>query len=182
MNGMSKTNSALKYGAVALAVLATVALAGAGLNLGGKARAQQAAIAPGLILPQMNPENGKRLFASKGCVVCHQVNGIGGTDAAPLSADTMTPAMSPFDFFARMWLGAKPMIEMQDHELGGQIELTGQNLADIIAFVHNKTLQKTFSEKDIPEKIKALMKGDEDSDSKSGMKKMPEGRKGMMKR
>jgi mono/diheme cytochrome c family protein len=119
---------------------------------------------------------GKLLFASKGCVVCHQVNGVGGADAAPLDADTMEPVMSPFEFFAMMWRGAGPMIAMQRDEIGGQIEFTGQDLADIIAFAHNQAVQGTFSENDIPENIKALMQeGDEESGGGMEMKMEQDG-------
>ncbi|MEH6647827.1 c-type cytochrome [Sulfitobacter sp.] len=38
-------------------------------------------MAPGLMMPEMNAEEGRRLFVSKGCVVCHSINGVGGTDA-----------------------------------------------------------------------------------------------------
>ena len=42
--------------------------------------------ARGLLLPYINPALGRKLFASKGCVVCHAINGIGGEDAPPLDA------------------------------------------------------------------------------------------------
>lgn len=119
-------------------------------------------VSPGLVLPRMNPQNGKTLFASKGCVVCHSINGIGGTDAAALDATTMDRAMNPFEFFAKMWGGAEAMIMMQNNELGHQIEFTGDELADIVAFVHHRNVQRTFSEKDIPDEIKELMEGDEE--------------------
>ncbi len=110
-------------------------------------------IAPGLLMPAMDPVRGKKLFASKGCVVCHSINGVGGTDAPKLDAATMPPAMNPFDFFAKMWRGAVPMIMMQQDEIGHQIEFTGQDLADIVAFVHNPEEQKMFSKQDIPPEI-----------------------------
>jgi cytochrome c len=120
-------------------------------------------MSPGLVMPKMDPANGRNLFAAKGCVVCHSVNGVGGTDAAALDASTMTPMMNPFDFTAQMWRGAAAMIEMQREELGEQIEFTGQELADIIAFVHDADEQKNFSEDDIPANIKKLMQSGEDS-------------------
>ena len=110
-----------------------------------------------LMLPKLDPQRGKELFASKGCVVCHSINGVGGTDAAPLDAATMDPAMNPFEFFARMWLGTKPMIEMQESRMGQQSELTAQELGDIVAFIHDESSQKSFSEKDIPDRIEDLM-------------------------
>ncbi len=126
-------------------------------------------IAPGLIMPAMNPVRGKMLFASKGCVVCHSINGVGGEDAPKLDASTMAPQMNPFDFFAKMWRGAAPMIMMQMHEIGHQIEFTGQDLADIVAFVHNAQVQKSFTEDDVPPEIKQLMEGDEGEGTGQGM-------------
>jgi cytochrome c len=134
-------------------------------------------LAPGLILPAMNPERGKMLFASKGCVVCHSVNGVGGTDAPKLDASIMPPAMNPFEFFAKMWRGAMPMIMMQQNEIGHQIEFTGQDLADIVAFVHNAEVQKTFSKDDIPPEIAKHM-DEEESDRHEDRGMM--GRPGMM--
>lgn len=115
-------------------------------------------IAPGLIMPSMNPKSGRKLFVSKGCVVCHAINGVGGEDASPLDFTTMSaPMMNPFNFAARMWRGAEAMIVLQREELGGQIELTGDELSDIIAFVHDIDEQKTFSEADIPPHIAKLI-------------------------
>ncbi|WP_292668570.1 c-type cytochrome [Mesorhizobium sp.] len=119
-------------------------------------------MSPGLMMPVMNPANGRKLFAAKGCVVCHSVNGVGGTDAAALDASTMTPMMNPFDFTARMWTGAEAMIGMQREELGKQIQFTGQELADIIAFAHDAEEQKKFSEADIPPEIDKLLHADEE--------------------
>ena len=108
-------------------------------------------------MPMMNPARGRELFASKGCVVCHSINGVGGTDAPALDASTMLPHMNPFDFAAKMWRGAPAMIAMQKEELGSQIEFTGDELADIIAFAHDAAEQKKFSEADIPQRIKDMM-------------------------
>jgi cytochrome c len=112
---------------------------------------------PGLIMPSMNAANGRKLFATKGCVVCHSVNGVGGGDAPALDASTMPGMTNPFDFVASMWRGAPAMIEMQRDELGAQIQFTGQDLADIIAFLHDEPEQRKFSEADIPLDIKAVM-------------------------
>jgi len=121
---------------------------------------------PGLMMPSMDSARGRALFASKGCVVCHSVNGIAGQDASPLDAATMPGVMNPFDFSASMWRGAEAMIYVQREELGEQIEFTGDELADIIAFVHDPAEQKKFSEADIPDRIKTLMKhmGEEPSE------------------
>ena len=66
-----------------------------------------------LRMPQMDPARGRKLFASKGCVACHSVNGIGGEHAPPLDATTMEPLMNPFEFAAKMWRGAEAMIYLQ---------------------------------------------------------------------
>ncbi len=49
------------------------------------------------------------------------------------------------------------MIELQKRDLGYQIELTGQELGDIVGFVHDETEQRRFSEDDIPADIQQLM-------------------------
>jgi len=114
-------------------------------------------VATGLILPQMDSENGRALFASKGCVVCHSVNGVGGVDAPMLDAEFMDQPMDPFEFAANMWRGAETMVAMQREELGDVIQMSGQELADIIAFVHDPEQQAQFSEADIPEDIQKLI-------------------------
>ncbi len=113
----------------------------------------------GLAIPAFDPVKGRKLFAAKGCVVCHNINGIGGEDAPDLSAGHMERPMNAFDFAAKMWRGAPAMIAMQEDELGEQIELTGDDLAAIIAFVHDEKEQAKFSQADIPENIKAILEG-----------------------
>lgn len=112
---------------------------------------------PQLIMPMMNSTRGRLLFASKGCVTCHSINGIGGEDAPSLDAHSMMDLMNPFDFAARMWRGAASMIAMQEEAFGEQIEFTGAELADIIAFVHDDEEQHKFSESDIPPEIMPMM-------------------------
>lgn len=111
----------------------------------------------GLFLPKMDAAAGRQLFASKGCVVCHSINGVGGEDAPALDASMMSMPMNPFDFAARMWRGAGAMVAMQQEELGAQIELNGEELANIIAFVHDADEQAKFSKDDIPEDIAKMM-------------------------
>ncbi|MDA5095789.1 c-type cytochrome [Aliiroseovarius sp. KMU-50] len=114
-------------------------------------------MAEGLEMPMMDAESGRLLFASKGCVVCHSINGIGGEHAPMLDASTMDEVMNPFEFAARMWRGAEAMVELQEDELGAQIELSGQELADIIAFVHDAREQEKFTQADIPKSIEVMM-------------------------
>lgn len=110
-----------------------------------------------LRMPIMDPVNGKKLFISKACVACHSVNGVGGEDAPALDARTMDPVMSPFDFAARMWNHAYGMILVQQEALDEQIELTGQELADLIAFFHNDDVQHTLSDDDITPEVREKM-------------------------
>ena len=110
-----------------------------------------------LMMPEMDPARGRKLFASKGCVACHAINGVGGHDATPLDSHTMTPVMNPFEFAAKMWRMAPAMIAAQEEVLGEQIEFTGQEIADIIAFVHDDAEQHRFSESDIPPEIMPMM-------------------------
>ncbi len=65
--------------------------------------------------------------------------------------------MNPFEFAAKMWRGAPAMIASQEEALGEQILFTGEELADIIAFVHHDEAQHHFSEADIPPRVRMMM-------------------------
>ena len=110
-----------------------------------------------LVMPTMDGERGKEVFVSKGCVACHAINGVGGHDAPNMDAHTMQGLMNPFDFAARMWNHAPGMLMAQEEALGEQITLTGQELADLVAFVHDETVQHTFSEADLTPEARAMM-------------------------
>jgi cytochrome c2 len=110
-----------------------------------------------LAMPLMNPARGRELFVSKGCFACHAINGVGGHDATPLDAHTMDAMMNPFDFAAKMWAMAPFMIAAQEEALGEQILFDGQDLADIIAFVHDDEEQHEFSKRDISPDLEKLM-------------------------
>lgn len=111
----------------------------------------------GFVVPVVNPERGRALFVGKGCVVCHQINGVGGMAAPALDVDTEEPYADMFDFMARMWRGAYAMIDLQSMELGYQIDLTGEELADIFGFVHDRQEQLRFSIDDVPDLIRDWM-------------------------
>lgn len=110
-----------------------------------------------LAFPMMNSERGMELFVEKGCVACHAVNGVGGHDATPLDAHNMDPVTHPFDFVAKMWKVAPYMIKAQEEALGGQIMFSGEEIADIIAFVHDDDQQHHFTEALITQRIRKLM-------------------------
>lgn len=111
----------------------------------------------GLAVPPMDASHGKELFVNKGCIVCHQVNGVGGEMGPSFDASEMLPTMNAFEFAARMWRGAGAMIALQEDLFGEQIELDGQDLADLIAFVHDETVQHSLKAEDIPERMRELI-------------------------
>jgi mono/diheme cytochrome c family protein len=149
----------------ALAAIFIVAI-GAGWTATAWAGDNSPDVGAGLVMPKLDPVKGKALYISKGCVVCHAINGVGGTDAPPIDASTMALKMSPFDFVAKMWNHSQGMVAMQQQELGGQITFeNGQQIADIIAFLHDAKVQKTFSKADLPANIKAHLDGDGGSSS-----------------
>jgi cytochrome c len=110
-----------------------------------------------LVVPKMDPLRGKKLFVSKGCVACHSINGIGGHDAPKLDAHTMDKTMNPFDFAAKMWRAAPAMISTQEEAFGEQIYFTGDELADLAAFVHDDDVQHTFKDSDLTPQAHKMM-------------------------
>lgn len=112
---------------------------------------------PNMRMPSMNPSRGRKLFVDKGCVACHAINGVGGHDASNLDAHTMRPMMNPFEFAAKMWAMAPAMIAAQEEALGAQILFTGDELADIVAFVHNDEAQHSFAEDDLTPEARNMM-------------------------
>ncbi len=112
---------------------------------------------PNMRMPPMNPKRGRKLFVAKGCVACHAINGVGGHDATNLDAHTMQSLMNPFEFAAKMWRMAPAMIYAQEEALGEQILFTGDELADIIAFVHNDEAQHGFAEADLTPQARQMM-------------------------
>ncbi len=112
---------------------------------------------PNMRMPSMNPLRGRQLFVGKGCVACHAINGVGGHDAANLDAHTMRPMMNPFEFAAKMWRIAPATIYAQEEALGEQILFTGDELADIVAFVHSDEAQHGFSEADLTAEARKMM-------------------------
>ena len=100
---------------------------------------------------------GRALFVSKGCVACHAINEIGGTSGPPLDFEFVPGQVDPLDFVARMWRSAEAMISMQQSLFGAQLDFTGQELADLIAFAHDPREQRKFSEADIPLALRRMI-------------------------
>jgi mono/diheme cytochrome c family protein len=112
------------------------------------------AAGPMIAVPSPDPKEGRALFVFKGCVVCHSVNGVGGLAGPPLDAVEEPRIIDPVGFAARMWRGSLAMAELQATEFGYQVELTGEEIADLAAFVATPDAQKGFSEDEIPELIR----------------------------
>jgi len=104
-----------------------------------------------LILPAVDSERGRQLFVTKGCVYCHAVNGVGGKAAPALDSNATEPSVNLTDFAARMWRGAPSMIELQEMDLGYQIQLSGDELAHLAAFANDPAEQKKLLEEQVPE-------------------------------
>ena len=110
-----------------------------------------------IVLPEMDAEMGKSLFADRGCVVCHSVNNVGGDIGPSLDASNIDQSQNPFEFFARMWRGAEAMLHLQQADLGYQVDFSGQDLANIFAFVQDEAAQESFTEADLPEHIREII-------------------------
>ena len=111
----------------------------------------------GLVVPPMDSVRGRDIFVDRGCIICHSVNGVGGEVGPSFDAADMPQPMNAFEFAARMWRGAPAMAQMQEDLLGEMISLDGQDLADIIAFVHDQDVQKGLSKADIPQAYRELL-------------------------
>ena len=110
-------------------------------------------LTPELVFPAFDAVLGRKLFATKGCVVCHEVNGIGGTDGPSMSYGKYDAPVNAMEVAADFWETASVMIPMQKNELGGQIELSPEELAAIIAFLASPSEQAKFSKDQIPASI-----------------------------
>lgn len=152
MSGIARVLSA---GVAALALVA--AFATTPLRAGEEEEEMGAPPRAMLLFPIMDPARGRALFASKGCVVCHAVNGVGGHDGPALDLDPDRGPVNPFELAAEMWKHAGAMIPMQEEEFGHQIELTADEFADLVAFLASPSEQKAFSEADIPPDMREIL-------------------------
>ncbi|MDH3704257.1 MAG: c-type cytochrome [Alphaproteobacteria bacterium] len=107
-------------------------------------------------LPIIDPKRGRQLFVTRGCVLCHAINNTGGRGGPPLDRIGDGKGADILDFTARMWRGAYAMIELQNMELGYQLDFSGEELGHIIAFLYDKSERSRFSAKDVPDLIKDM--------------------------
>ncbi len=110
--------------------------------------------APDIARHSVNAENGRDLFVSKGCVICHSVNGVGGKAAPALDAVVGAPMIDPLEFAARMWRGAPAMIELQSIELGYTIYLTADEIGDLAAFHASREEQAELTADDLSDEMR----------------------------
>lgn len=100
----------------------------------------------GYVDPAGDPDNGKRLFAIKGCIRCHAVRGVGGKLGPDLSDPSFT--VNPMLWTQVMWNHAA---EMQEHlkSLGMRWpEFHEDELRDLYAYVRQLE-QRPQSEADM---------------------------------
>lgn len=112
---------------------------------------------PDLVLPSMDPVKGRIYFATRACVVCHSVNGVGGGNSVALDLDVQPDKVDILNFISRMWRGGGSMLALQRRLFAEQIDLTAEELGDIIAFLHSPAEQDKFSKNDIPKFIQDFM-------------------------
>lgn len=108
-----------------------------------------------VIMPMVDAERGRRLFVTKGCVLCHAVNGVGGIAAPALDAEGGNGQLDLLGFVVRMWNGAQAMIELQAFELGYQIDLTGEEIGDLAAFAASPEAQRRLTMQAVPEAMQS---------------------------
>lgn len=104
--------------------------------------------------PTPNARRGRIMFVSRGCVICHQVNGVGGKAAPALDAPAELKNFDPLEFSARMWRGAPAMTALQSVELGYVIQLDAQDIADLAAFASTTEEQSLLTLETVPETLR----------------------------
>jgi mono/diheme cytochrome c family protein len=83
--------------------------------------------------PRGSREAGRRVFAEKRCVSCHQVGGVGGVVGPAL--DRFGGSATPVALAAAMWNHAVPMATTMRAGAFSRPTLTADNLRDVIAYV-----------------------------------------------
>lgn len=84
--------------------------------------------------PTQNALAGAQVFGSKGCVKCHAINGLGGTEGPDLAR--FPRARTFYDLATAMW-NHRPSMVQRMRELGiEQPHLTEQETGDLIAFLY----------------------------------------------
>ena len=80
-----------------------------------------------------NVDSGKKLFALKGCIRCHQIAGVGGVIGPSL--DSVGQARSPFGIAAAMWNHGAAMAETMRAYGVRRPSLSASELRDLTAYL-----------------------------------------------
>lgn len=88
-----------------------------------------------------NPAAGKRLFAEKKCIACHQVNGVGGVVGPEL--DSARQYASAMFVAAAMWNHGPNMTEAMRERGVARPSFGGNELGDLIAYLKSAGAEKS---------------------------------------
>ena len=105
-------------------------------------------------VPSVDQNRGRVLFVTKGCVICHSIAGEGGMAAPALDAAEPAESIDVLGFVSRLMRGMPAMIELQSIELGYQIALEPEEIADLAGFVSDASAQTNFSKDEVPEPMR----------------------------
>ena len=80
-----------------------------------------------------NVDVGKKLFAKKGCILCHQIGGVGGVLGPSL--DAVGQSGAPMNVAAAMWNHGPSMAEAMRAQGIERPNLTASELRDLVAYL-----------------------------------------------
>jgi mono/diheme cytochrome c family protein len=80
-----------------------------------------------------NVDGGKKLFTKKGCILCHQIGGVGGVLGPTLDAVGQTGA--PINLAATMWNHGPAMAEAMRAQRIERPHLSASELRDLVAYL-----------------------------------------------
>jgi cytochrome c len=100
------------------------------IKLNAKGAKETAFITPG------NPREGKKVFASKGCIKCHAVRGEGGKEAEDLGKRAKTFYKSLTQIASSMWNKGPAVLGKMSQTPLGIPKFTSKEMADLIAYLY----------------------------------------------
>jgi mono/diheme cytochrome c family protein len=83
-----------------------------------------------------SPRRGQVLFASKGCLQCHSIAGVGGHTGPNLGDRGRDLLGSVASIAGLMWNHSRPMDEESRRRGLARVTFSGQEMADIIAYLY----------------------------------------------
>jgi mono/diheme cytochrome c family protein len=90
-----------------------------------------------LFTPTEDPVSGARLFQTKGCVRCHAINGVGGTEGPDLGQTARPPSF--YELAAAMWNHLPQMATRLWSSPSSATEkpyMTPNEMSDLVAFLY----------------------------------------------